>query len=679
MKSGAAFVGFLFSGIVGIALGYTVGYTVAASKAAGSGGVQRGHDAPSDFEGQKPRAARGDRARRPAVRDGAKKPAPRRAAAEDVFKVPVGQSFAKGPDNALVTIIEFSDFQCPYCAKVTPTLRDVEREYRGDVRIVFKHQPLGFHKDARLASKYALAAGQQGKFWEMHDLLFENPRALKESDLKRYAAQLGLDQARIDDYLASNAGERLIQADEALARKIGARGTPTFFVNGRKLVGAQPLSGFKRVIDEELEKARALVQKGVRPADVYAESIKDGRDTPPAPAPRPKRQAGRQKVALLDRTPKKGGREPLVTIVAFSDFQCPYCGKVNPTLEQVQQTYGDKVQIRFRNLPLSFHQRAKPAAKAALAAHKQGKFWEMHDMIFADRSRLSDADFVAHARQLGLNVTQFEADMNSPEIAAWVDKDVADAGQYGASGTPSLFVNGILLRGAQPFSAFKRVIDDEIAKAEKLLQSGVRRAKVYEELLKREGTAAAADRPAARRPPRAPVVGDPVDIELGRAPLYGKPNAPVQLVVFSDFQCPYCSRVNTSIEAIKREYGNKVSVAFKHFPLSFHRQAELAAVASLAAHKQGKFWEMHDKLFANQRALGRQNLIQYAQDLGLNMVQFESDLDDPALLRWVKDDMAEGSKVGVRGTPATFINGRLVSGAQPLSTFKSVVEAELNK
>ena len=290
----------------------------------------------------------------------------------------------------------------------------------------------------------------------------------------------------------------MIQADQALARKVGANGTPTFFINGKQLVGAQPFPAFKKVIDEEMKSAQALIKKGIKASAVYAETIKDGRSTP---KPRPQRKAPpatRQKVALEDSTPKKGSDNPLVTIVEFSDFQCPFCTRVNPTIAQIQKTYGDKVQIRFRNLPLSFHKRAKPAAKAALAAHKQGKFWEMHDKLFANQKALEDADFEKYAKELRLNVTQFKSDLASSEIDAMVSKDSAAAAKYGARGTPTLFVNGVPVRGAQPFPAFKTIIDKEIAMAEKLMKEGIKRGDVYNEILKREAGKRSGD---ARRGP----------------------------------------------------------------------------------------------------------------------------------------------------------------------------------
>ena len=593
----------------------------------------------------------------------------------DIYKVPVGDSYQKGSDDALVTIVEFSDFQCPFCARVLPTLSKIEKNYGEDVRVVFKHQPLPFHRDAPLASEYALAAGEQGKFWEMHDKLFEHQKELKEDNLKQYAKELNLDQAKIDAYISSGKGKQVIQADQKLARKIGATGTPAFFINGALLSGARPYASFQQVIDAAKARAEKLVTSGVGKGDVYAKLIEGGRETAP---PRPQRKrppVTRQRIELVDTTPRKGGNEPLVTIVEFSDFQCPFCSRVNPTLAQIMKTYGDDVQVRFRNQPLSFHKQALPAAKAALAAKKQGRFWEMHDLLFKNQKALKDDNLRSYASELGLDIAQFEADLKSQEIAEIIAADQKAAAKYGARGTPTLFANGVPIRGAQPFAAFKQVIDKEIALAKTMMKAGTPRATIHKSIIaKKAGEVIAAGTPTARPGPTKPV-----DVKIGNAPTFGSADAPVKVVVFSDFECPFCGRVNPSIERIKKEYGSKVSISFKHFPLSFHRNAKPAAIASLAAHRQGKFWEMHDKLFENQRALTKENFIKFADEMGLNVDKFTSDLEDPSLGSWVDADMRQGGSVGVRGTPASFINGRMVSGAQPFDAFKAVIDDELKK
>lgn len=163
---------------------------------------------------------------------------------------------AHGAQNAPVTIVEFSDYQCPFCARVTPTMAKVMETYGGKVRRVFKDFPLPNHPLAPKAAEAARCAGDQGKYWEMHDRLFANQGALEVTDLKQTAGSLGLKQADFDQCLDSGKWTAKVQADLAQGEKLGVNSTPTVYVNGRPLIGAQPFEQFKQVIDEELARSR---------------------------------------------------------------------------------------------------------------------------------------------------------------------------------------------------------------------------------------------------------------------------------------------------------------------------------------------------------------------------------------------------------------------------------------
>lgn len=201
------------------------------------------------------------------------------------------------------------------------------------MKFVFKQNPLPMHNNAMIAAEASLAAHAQGKFWQMHDKMFENARALTREDLERYAQELGLDMARFRRSLDSHEFQREIEADQALAAQLGARGTPSFFINGRPLRGAQPFEGFKTVIDEEIQRANRLVSTGVPRARLYAELTKGGltKAAPPTKAagaegakrpPRPREDpAAVYKVAVRDDDPQKGPDTALVTIVEWTDFQ----------------------------------------------------------------------------------------------------------------------------------------------------------------------------------------------------------------------------------------------------------------------------------------------------------------------------------------------------------------------
>ncbi len=185
------------------------------------------------------------------------------------YAATVGDAHALGPADALVTIVIFSDFQCPFCARVTNTLDEIKREYGQDVRLVYKHNPLPFHKEALPAALASEAAGRQGKFWKMHDLLFDNQRELKDDDLQRYAKALRLDRKKFRRDLKDQGLEQKVEDHRKQAARLGARGTPAFFINGRFLSGAQPFDSFSRLIDAELAHAKAMVRDGTPRREVY--------------------------------------------------------------------------------------------------------------------------------------------------------------------------------------------------------------------------------------------------------------------------------------------------------------------------------------------------------------------------------------------------------------------------
>ena len=181
-------------------------------------------------------------------------PPPRRGPDPNrVYKLTTDGSPALGPESAKVTIVEFSDFQCPFCSRVYPTLLRLRQEYGDDVRVVFKHMPLGFHAKAPAAHAAAEAAKLQGKFWPMHDKLFEGQRLLSEAQYEVWARDIGLDVDQFKQDATSKSVKARVDADTAEAQRLGVTGTPAFFINGRFLSGAQPYERFKQMVDRALD------------------------------------------------------------------------------------------------------------------------------------------------------------------------------------------------------------------------------------------------------------------------------------------------------------------------------------------------------------------------------------------------------------------------------------------
>lgn len=167
----------------------------------------------------------------------------------------------------------------------------------------------------------------------------------------------------------------------------------------------------------------------------------------------------------VGKSPVKGPASAKVTVIEFSDFQCPYCKKGYDVVEQIMAAYPNDVKVAFKHLPLDFHKEAMPAAKASLAANNQGKFWEYQAELFKNQPKLSAAFYEETAKKLGLNIEQFKKDAASPEVEAQVKEDMAVGAKNGIQGTPGFFVNGVAVKGAYPFEHFKMIIDRHLGKA----------------------------------------------------------------------------------------------------------------------------------------------------------------------------------------------------------------------
>jgi protein-disulfide isomerase len=178
-------------------------------------------------------------------------------------------------------------------------------------------------------------------------------------------------------------------------------------------------------------------------------------------------------------------------------------------------------------------------------------------------------------------------------------------------------------------------------------------------------------------PPK--LLEDAVAIPTAGAPMRGSAGAALTLVEFSDFQCPYCALAVVKLDAVLQAYPGKIKLVFKQFPLDTHSQAALAAAAAISAHRQGKFWPMHDALFAHRTQLSRPSILELARITGLDMKRFEEDLDSPETKKTVSRDVEDGDRAGVEGTPSVYINGRKYNGSLDLPEIRKVIDEELKK
>ena len=385
-----------------------------------------------------------------------------------VFRVPVGQSPVKGTSTAQVTIVEFSDFQCPYCSRVEPQLKAIHDKYGDKVRLVWKNEPLPFHPRAEPAAEVALEAraekGDKG-FWDVHDRLFESQPKLEDADLEKVATDAGLNLDKVREAMKTHKYKAIIDGDADLADDMQASGTPHFFINGRRLVGAQTVEKFSEIIDDELAKTSAMLGKGMAADKLYDALIRDGKGAP---------EIEKKNMIVPPNAPMRGNPNAKVTIVEYSDFQCPFCKRSEEAVNEVMKNYGDKIKFVWRNMPLPMHPDAPAAAEASMEAFRQkgsDGFWKMHDLLYANQPSGQKQDGLkrealdGYAQQLGLDMNKWKSAMDSGSHKPEVDADAKAGGDVGIQGTPAFLINGYFINGAQPYPKFRKVIDRALAEA----------------------------------------------------------------------------------------------------------------------------------------------------------------------------------------------------------------------
>jgi protein-disulfide isomerase len=589
----------------------------------------------------------------------------------------------KGAAAPLVTIVEFSDFQCPFCGRLAEALDEVAGAYPDDVRLVFKQFPLPMHADAEPGARATLAAHAQGKFWPMHDALFTNPRAMSRDDLMAHARTLGLDMERFEADLDAPAQRERVAADMRLGKQLEVSSTPTFFVNGKKHEGALPAEQIKRIVEEERAKALALVDAGSRREEVYARIMRaaaQGKGEAPPPTEADHERGAPSKrtnyaVPIGKDSPTRGPADALVTVIEFGGFDCDGCKDLAKVIDEVAAQHPD---VRFVSRQYSSDDDA--AALVALAAARQGKFWPTRQRLLeAGRIELGAAPRLA--AELGLQARALTRDLEGDAVKTQLRIDRNVASKFGGTAKgPFAFVNGRFLGPKATAQDFQALIREESEKAQAFMaEQRVAKADLFETMRKSwRGYEVAQQAEQAAVDPVAP--SDRTAMSTEGLPVKGDPaKAKVSIVECSDFDCGFCARVSPTLEQIIETYGNDVAIYFRQFPLPMHPAAEPAHRAALAAHAQGKFWEMHDRLFADRSARDENKLSEIAGELGLDVARWRRDFASPAIKEQLERDLDACRNAGVSGTPAFFINGRSLVGAQPFEQFAAMIDEELGR
>src|SRR5215510_12497199 len=319
----------------------------------------------------------------------------------------VAQTTAPRPAPAPIEIVVFSDFQCPFCAHFATAVREVQSKGIEGVptTIKFKHFPLSIHPAALLAHQAAVAAAEQGKFWEMHDLLFTHQADVSRENILLYAKTLGLNLERFKSTLDSERTRQLIEADRVEGEKLGIKGTPSFFINGNRYSGTRSLDQLRGLVTSEGRRLQALAE-------------------------------------ITDTLMSKGPADAPVTLEFFADLESPVTPPALNVLDQMLKKYPKTVRLQFRNFPLSFHPQAALAHEASMIAARYGHFWEFASYIIVHQDALKEQDLIVQAGQLGLDQKGFAETLQQHKYLPRVETDLIAGLNRGLRGSPVVFVNG---------------------------------------------------------------------------------------------------------------------------------------------------------------------------------------------------------------------------------------------
>lgn len=585
-----------------------------------------------------------------------------------------------GDPEAPIVIEEFSDYQCPYCsrfaAETFPSIK-ANAVANGEAVIIYYDYPLNFHPQAAPAANAARCAGETSAaaYWDMHDWLFANPDVWGNNSANEafiaYAAEAGLDTEEFATCVNEGRYMERVEADFALGQQRGVTGTPSFFINNQMLVGALPISAFDNAI--------AQIKAGETIPDPRAAEAQEVPDIPPFEMPEP---------AELSRatTPLKGDASAPITIVEFSDYQCPFCNRhTQETLPQIVAELVDsgRVNYEFKDFPLeAIHPEARAASIAARCAAEQDGYWDMHDVLFASQERWSgqpdiNGVLAAIGGEIGLDAAALEECLAEGRYDAEVQADLDEGFALGVTGTPAFFINGYGISGARPYDLFELIVE---AIENDTLED------LYRDAYDAQVEALKAQQQAQQVPQAPPPPSEPVDVPTEGWPTIGDPDAPITIVEYTDYQCPYCGRhFADTFPQIEENFVNQglVRYVFKDYPLDFHPQAPIASAAARCADDQGAFKAMHDVLFERQgewsgRSDAAELFIGYGADLGLDTDALRQCIESGTYDEAIAADLQEGFSVGVTGTPSFLINGNLVVGALPYANFEQAINAMLD-
>lgn len=382
-----------------------------------------------------------------------------------LWHVPVDSSPSRGSKQALVTIVEFAEYQCRRSKSAEKLLQHVAEMYGDDVRVVWKESPLAVHRLAEPAAwlaRYALKEKGGSVFWKVHDQLFAEQSRLSPEFFRELAQGAGLDPNGAMNAIDKRMFADQVDADIDLADRLDVKSTPTLFINGRRVNGLLPFADLKAIIDAELARARAKRAQGVAPEALYETLVSEGLTAIPA--------------QIIELPPPKyvgptrgGGAECVVPIYQFCDFESFFCPRLQPMLEELLAAYGERVQLLWRHHPDVSSPNAALAAEAiqeAMEQQGQKGFVEMQKQLFEhqdDPGFQKQSALERYARHAGLNRQKFKQALVKHTHAAHIQQDLKDAAAAQITDVPAFVVGRYRVNGTITLRMLKRLTDRALA------------------------------------------------------------------------------------------------------------------------------------------------------------------------------------------------------------------------
>ncbi len=383
-----------------------------------------------------------------------------------VWKIPVGDSPQRGPADAIVTIVEFANYQCPFSKGLEPSLRKILDEHPTTVRLVWKDDPLAVHSQAEVSATVAREArAQKGDagFWAAHDAFLERTFKPSTQTLLDAAKKLDLDKPRVEKAMVDRSYAPAITADADLADDLATFGTPYFFVNGRRVATTVTLDKLRAAVDEEIAKGEALVAQGIARSQVYDRIMASARGGMPFDI---------KSFPMATMTaPTRGATKAAVTMLQFCDYKNFLCKLVDSTVDDLMRTFPEHLGVVSIDVPEAGSEDSRRASLAARSAYRHGGvdgFDRMHRLLFESQNKpagFSEWSLLAYADALNLPRAEFKSGLKDPELAGEIERDAQTARETGVGKSVPAFLvcgsdfcvsGGYFLSGGQPRRAFEK-------------------------------------------------------------------------------------------------------------------------------------------------------------------------------------------------------------------------------